>query len=387
MGSAHTTKQNIHTNYRYAMKINVIITAGGTSQRYGAENKLFAPCKDSYVVVEAIKPFLQFEQVSKIIVAIHPSYSDELLNALENAHIEDNRVALTTGGPTRTQTVKHGLNAIEDDCDYVMIHDGARPFLTTALVKSVIDGAIESGVALPLLPLTDSLVCIKFGVDPVDRTDYRRVQTPVCARKDIVVKAYAKCDGEYLDDIAVIRKHAACDVRIIEGDPKNIKITTKADLRSPLCGIGYDIHRFKQGSGIKLMGTLVPCEFSFVAHSDGDVAVHALMDAILSAIGEKDIGHLFPVDDSRYDDANSLDLLDVVLKKATEKGLELKNVTVAIIAERPMLAPYIDQMRNNMSKVLKIPCERIGITATTNEQVGDLGDSKSIACFATALLQ
>ncbi len=369
------------------MKINVIITAGGTSQRYGAENKLFAPCKDSCVVAEAIKPFLQFEQVSKIIVAIHPSYSDELLNALENAHIEDNRIALTTGGLTRTQTVKHGLNAIEDDCDYVMIHDGARPFLTTALVNSVIAGAIESGVALPLLPLTDSLVCIKFGVDPVDRTDYRRVQTPVCARKDIVVKAYAKCDGEYLDDIAVIQKHAACDVRIIEGDPKNIKITTKADLRSPLLGIGYDIHRFKQGGGIKLMGTFVPCEFSFVAHSDGDVAVHALMDAILSAIGEKDIGHLFPVDDSRYDDANSLDLLDVVLKKATAKGLELKNVTVAIIAERPMLAPYIDQMRNNISKMLKIPCERIGITATTNEQVGDLGDSKSIACFATALLQ
>ena len=368
------------------MKINVIITAGGTSQRYGAENKLFAPCNDSCVVVEAIKPFLTFEQVSKIVVAIHPSYSDELLNALDNAHIEDNRIALTQGGMTRTQTVKHGLNAVEDDCDYIVIHDGARPYVTAALINSVIAGALENGVALPLLPLTDSLVCIKFGVDPVDRTDYRRVQTPVCARTDILLKAYAKCDGEYLDDIAVIQKHAACDVKIIEGDPKNIKITTKEDLRTPLCGIGYDIHRFKSGNGIKLMGTLIPCEFSFVAHSDGDVAVHALMDAILSAIGEKDIGHLFPVDDSRYDDADSLELLQTVLKKATEKGRSLKNVSVAIIAERPMLAPYIDQMRNNMSRALKIPCERIGITATTNEQVGDLGDSKSIACFATALL-
>ena len=135
------------------------------------------------------------------------------------------------------------------------------------------------------------------------------------------------------------------------------------------------------------MGTLVPCEFAFVAHSDGDVAVHALMDAILSAIGEKDIGHLFPVDDSRYDDADSIELLQTVLKKATDKGRALQNVSVAIIAERPMLAPYIDQMRNNMSHVLRIPCERIGITATTNEQVGDLGDCKSIACFATALLQ
>ena len=369
------------------MKINVIITAGGTSQRYGMENKLFAPCKDSCVVVESIKPFLSFEQVSKVIVAIHPSYSDELLNALEIAHIEDNRIALTQGGTTRTQTVKHGIRAIEDDCDYVIVHDGARPYVTAALINSVIAGAVENGVALPLLPLTDSLVCIRFGVDAVNRADYRRVQTPVCAKKEIIVKAYAKCDGEYLDDIAVIQKHAACDVKIIEGDPQNIKITTKDDLKTPLCGIGYDIHRFKKGDGIKLMGTLVPCEFAFVAHSDGDVAVHALMDAILSAIGEKDIGHLFPVDDSRYDDADSIELLQTVLKKATDKGRALQNVSVAIIAERPMLAPYIDQMRNNMSHVLRIPCERIGITATTNEQVGGLGDCKSIACFATALLQ
>ena len=111
------------------------------------------------------------------------------------------------------------------------------------------------------------------------------------------------------------------------------------------------------------------------------------MDAILSAIGEKDIGHLFPVDDSRYDNADSIELLQTVLKKATDKGRAFQNVSVSIIAERHMLAPYIDQMRNNMSHVLRIPCERIGITATTNEQVGDLGDCKSIACFATALLQ
>lgn len=368
------------------MKINVVITAGGTSQRYGVDNKLLAPCNDSCVLVEAIKPFLTTDGVSKIIVAIHPSFSDEFLNALENARIEDTRIILTNGGLTRTQTVKNGLRAIDDDCDYVIIHDGARPYVTNALIDSVVAGAAEKGVALPLLPLTDSLVCVKFGVDPVNRADYRRVQTPLCARKDIVISAYSKCDGEYLDDIAVIQKHCPCDVRMIEGDPKNVKITTKDDLKTPLSGIGYDIHRFKKGTGIKLMATLIPCEFAFVAHSDGDVAIHALMDAILSAMGEKDIGHLFPVDDARYDDANSKDLLEVVLDKVQKKGLRLQNVTVAIIAERPMLAPYIDAMRNNMSAILHIPCEKIGITATTNEQVGDLGDSKSIAAFATALL-
>lgn len=109
------------------MKINVIITAGGTSQRYGVENKLLAPCKSSCVLVEAIKPFLDTEGVSKIIVAIHPSFSDEFLNALEVAHIEDTRIILTNGGLTRTQTVKNGLRAIDDDCDFVIVHDARAP--------------------------------------------------------------------------------------------------------------------------------------------------------------------------------------------------------------------------------------------------------------------
>ena len=368
------------------MKINVIITAGGTSQRYGVENKLFAPCGSTCVIVEAIKPFLQFDEISKIIVAIHPSFSDELLNSLENARIEDNRIKLTNGGQTRTLTVKNGLRAIDDDCDYVIVHDGARPYASVSLIKEVIDGAIECGASLPLLPLTDSLVKITDGVKSVDRAQYRRVQTPVCVEKNRILRAYEKCKRDFYDDISVVQKYANDDVKIVEGDEKNIKITTKEDLKTPLCGIGYDIHRLKEGQGIKLLGTLIPCDFSFVAHSDGDVAVHALMDAILSATGEKDIGHLFPVDDSRYDDADSIKLLRTVLKKAADKGYKVVNASISVIAERPMLAPYIDAMRNNMSAILHIPCQKIGITATTNEQVGDLGDCKSIASFATVLM-
>lgn len=368
------------------MKINVIITAGGLSQRYGVENKLFAPCKTSCVLVEAIKPFLRTEGVTKIVVAIHPSFSDELLNALENSRIEDTRVTLTNGAESRTATVKNALRAVDDDCDFVIVHDGARPFVTDALIKSVVEAAKQSEAALPLLALTDSLVNVKNGVKSVDRADYRRVQTPVCVERERIVRAYSACKGEFYDDISVVQKYAKGEVSYVDGDENNVKITTKKDLKTPLCGIGYDIHRFKQGDGIKLMGTFIPCEFAFVAHSDGDVAVHALMDAILSAIGEKDIGHLFPVDDCRYDGADSVELLGKVLQKADEKGYCVQNVAVSVIAERPMLAPYIDAMRNNMSAILGIPCDRIGITATTNEQVGDLGDSKSVAAFATALL-
>lgn len=369
------------------MKINLIIPAGGTSQRYGEENKLFVPCASSCVIVEAIKPFLSFDCITKVIVAIHPSYSDEFLNAIDFAGLqEDSRIKLTVGGDTRTETVKNALRAVDDDCDYIMVHDGARPYVTTALIEQVIDGAKECGASLPLQPLTSSLVEVKDGITPKNRDEYRLVQTPVCVEATRFKKAYDLCETAFYDDISVVQTYAFGKIKAVEGDVKNIKITTKNDLATPLCGIGYDIHKFKKGKGIKLLGTLIPCEFAFVAHSDGDVAIHALMDAILTAIGEKDIGHLFPVDDERYDDADSCELLKTVLSHATQKGYAVQNVSVAIIAERPMLAPYIDSMRNNMSSILNIPAGRIGISATTNEGVGDLGDCKSIACFATVLL-
>lgn len=368
------------------MKIDVIICAGGQSQRYGVDNKLFAPCESSCVVVEAIKPFLDFDEINKVIVAIHPSFSDELLVNLDMARLQDNKkIQLTSSGESRTLTVKNALRAVEDDCDFVIIHDGARPYVTHSLIESVIDGAKESGVALPLLDMTDSIVHID-GVAPLDRAFYKRVQTPICAKYDRLIKAYSQVDGEYYDDISVLQTYAPGDVCVVKGDEKNIKITTRNDLLIPLTGIGYDIHRFKKGDGIKLLGTFIPCEYSFVAHSDGDVPIHAMMDAILTAIGEKDIGHLFPVDDARYDDADSVELLKVVLEKARAKGYKISNVSITIIAEEPYLARYIDAMRNNMSAILNIPASRIGISATTNEQVGDIGDCKSIASFVSVLL-
>ncbi len=370
------------------MKTNVIITAAGQSQRYGVKNKLFEPCGTSCVLVEAIKPFLKFDEISRVIVALHPSYSDEFLSALEIARLsEDNRIILTIGGATRTQTVKIALRSIEDDCDFVAIHDGARPFVTKTLVEQTLHGAKQCGASLPLVKLVDALVEVQNGVEPRDRELYRGVQTPAVFEKDRLLRAYSQCEGEFYDDISVVQTYAKGDVKIVEGDNQNIKITTTKDLRTPLTGIGYDIHRMKKGNGIKLLGTFIPCEFSFVAHSDGDVPIHALMDAILTAIGEHDIGHLFPVDDPLYDGANSVELLKQVLARAYDKQYSIVNASISIIAERPLLSPHITQMRVNMSKILQIPAERIGISATTNEQVGELGDCQSIAAFASVLLQ
>lgn len=374
------------------MKINTIITAGGSSQRYGSKNKLFERCGSSCVLIEAIKPFLEIPSVTKIIVGIETSFADEFAAALDIAGLkENNRITLSVGGKTRTQTVKNALIALDDDADYVLIHDGARPYVTTELIQAVIESARQNGVALPLLPMTDSIVNVSNGVVPAAREMFRRVQTPFCAESDIVRNAYQNIKSAFYDDISAIKTCYFGKIGVVDGDINNIKITYEGDIRqSPdfgtLYGCGYDIHRLKEGGGIKLLGVEIPCDFSFVAHSDGDVPIHAIMDAILSALGEKDIGHLFPVDDSRYDGADSLELLFKVLKIAGDRGYRLHNVTAAIIAERPLLAPYIDEMKSRMSVLLGISSSQVGVSATTNEQVGEIGKGEAIAAYATVLL-
>lgn len=369
------------------MNINVIIAAAGTSQRYGIENKLFEKCGSTCVLLEAIKPFLAFQAVKKVVVSTDSSYFDELTSALSIYHLdEDGRIKLSIGGKSRTETVYNALSSLSDDCDVVLVHDGARPFVTEKLISSVIDKVKEDNAVVPLVRLTDNIAGIADGVVSLDRENYRGIQTPMAFGRKIFEKAYSEVKGDYLDDLAVVQKHSPCPVVAVDGEKSNIKITTKDDLKTPLVGCGYDIHRLEKGNGVRLLGTHIPCSYSLVAHSDGDVPVHAIMDAILSAIGEKDIGHLFPVDDERFDGADSMRLLDKVMEICRAKGYAVTNVTVAIIAEKPMLAPYIDEMRARVAGALAITSDKVGVTATTNERVGDIGDGNAIAAYATVLL-
>lgn len=369
--------------------INVIIAAGGSGLRYGKENKLLEPCGSSCVLVEAVKPFLAFSDVKRVIIAVDTDSADEFLNSLSVAHLdEDRRIILTRGGASRTKTVRFGLQALDDECDLVLVHDGARPFVTESLIARVIEGAERDGSCVPALPFTDNIMKIVGDApEPLDRTDYRRVQTPSGFARDRIEKAYSLCEEDCLDDFTVVHRYAPGAVCVTEGDPKNVKITVRDDLRTSLVGFGYDIHRLQEGKGIKLLGERIPCPYSFVAHSDGDVAVHALMDAILSALGEKDIGHLYPTDDPRYDGADSMKLLKGVLKIMHDKGRSAASLSVCIIAEKPVIAPHIDRMRTRMAQALALPAEKIGITATTNESVGAIGNAEAIAACAYIMLQ
>ena len=369
--------------------INVVIAAGGSGLRYGKENKLLEPCGSSCVLVEAVKPFLAFPEVRRVIIAVDTDSADEFLDSLAAAHLdEDRRVTLTRGGASRTKTVKYGLQALDEECDLVLIHDGARPFVSRALIERVIRGAETTGACIPVLPFTDNILRVTGGVpEPLDRTDYRRVQTPAGFARERVERAYSLCEEDCLDDFTVVHRYTEGAVSVTDGDPKNVKITVKEDLRTSLVGFGYDIHRLQEGKGIKLLGERIPCPYSFVAHSDGDVAVHAVMDAILSALGEKDIGHLYPVDDPKYDGADSMKLLKGVLKIMHDKGRSAASLSVCIIAEKPVIAPHVDRMRTRMAQALALPSDKIGITATTNEGVGDIGNAEAVAACAYILLQ
>ena len=367
------------------MKVCAIIAAGGCSERFGAGDKLFAPLGESCVIVEAVKPFLRFEQVTSVLVGARPSCEDAIFRALKEGGVCDERIRFVAGGDSRTATVKNCVDNMPEDCDVALVHDGARPFASEDLIARVLSFIGEYDFVQPVLSLADALLK-REGATPVDRAEYALVQTPVAVKKKTLQKAYKNAQSAFYDDISLVKTLDNVKIKLVDGDVKNKKITFESDLSAPLFGCGYDIHRMTSGEGIALCGVKIKCPFKFVAHSDGDVPVHAVMDSILSALGERDIGWLYPVNDARYDGANSMDLLAGVMDIARRKGKKVNNVSVCIIAQQPIVAPYVSQMKRNLASALGVPESRVGISATTNEGVGDIGDGKAIAAYATTSL-
>lgn len=367
--------------------VNVIIAAAGESQRYGKENKLFARCGKGCVLTEAITPFLAYDEVTKVIVATHNSFFDELASWMSILHLdEDHRITFAIGGNSRTETVKNAMRSLTDDCTHVLVHDGARPFVSGELIGRILSSLDKYEVAVPLVPLVDNVALVTNGVKSIDRNDYRAIQTPMGFERGVFEAGYSVASTSALDDLATIQEVYQGEIAHVEGDRNNRKITHKGDVVMNRVGSGYDVHRLEEGDAVTLCGVKIPCPFSLVAHSDGDVPVHAVMDAILSALGDKDIGHHFPVDDPRYDDADSMELLDKVMDLCHSKGYKVENATVTVIAESPKLAPYINEMRARLSARLGVSDDCVGIAATTNEQVGEIGAGKAIASYATVLL-
>lgn len=370
-------------------KISAIICAAGKGKRAGFEqNKLLAPLDGAPVLWHTLKKF-NIAEIDEVIVTA--AKCD--LKAI-GALCKPFGYTVVTGGKTRTDSVKKALKAVTGDI--VLIHDGARPFVKKQTILSCIETVKKYGSAVCAVKSTDTLVSGTLGqiCDTLDRDSTYRVQTPQGFMTEDIIHAYKLAgDKTFTDDSAAYCEYIS-QARIVDGDEENIKLTYKKDFDRVLplafsggrIGLGVDVHAFCEGDGIALGGVKIPFNKSFAAHSDGDAAIHALMDALLSAAGLDDIGHLFPVDDDAYAGADSRELLKTVVQKIRSAGYAVQNISLTIQAENPKLAPYIDEMKDVLCAITGADRNAVAISAGTCEKLGFVGEGLGIAAYCAVTL-
>jgi 2-C-methyl-D-erythritol 4-phosphate cytidylyltransferase/2-C-methyl-D-erythritol 2,4-cyclodiphosphate synthase len=319
-------------------------------------------------------------------------------------------VRVVSGGPRRQDSVANAFAAISDATDIVVIHDAARPFASASLVSRTIDAAVETGAALAALPARDTVKRVKHLEGPAEAGPYvletlprdtiHLAQTPQAFRRDVLAAALAYGAHEVIDatDEATLAERAGHRVRLVEGETTNIKITTQEDLTmaealarpagqaAGRAGVGYDIHRLVEGRPLILGGVTIPFERGLLGYSDADALCHSITEAILGAAAAGDIGRHFPNSDPQWKGASSLDLLRRAAAIVADYGLCVENVDASILAERPTLAPFVDQMRANVAAALGVDVGRVSVKGKTNEGVGEIGRGEAIAVHATAFL-
>lgn len=350
---------------------DVIIVAAGKSLR-AKTDKLSASHGESTVLGRTIEVFRNEDQIKNII----------LVTDIQGEFFGVKKVP---GGKTRSDSVLCGLNEVESE--FVLIHDGARPFLSKTLLHNVMSDALLYGSSVPFLPLTDTLK--KRDGDKViteNREEYFSVQTPQCFPTAKIKEAYKKRkESDYLFDDSELFEKYVSPVRYTEGEAQNKKITSPFDVfgYNTRIGSGFDVHELKEnGKPLVLGGVKIPFGKGLVAHSDGDVVLHAVMDALLSAANERDIGVLFPDTDPKYENADSGKLLQIVKDILDEKNVKINNVSVTIIAQKPKLKDFLPLMQRNIAKILQLRDENVNLTATTTENLGIIKDGNAIAVIA-----
>jgi 2-C-methyl-D-erythritol 2,4-cyclodiphosphate synthase len=357
---------------------DLIVAAGGSSSRCAAaKNKLLLSVNGRTVIENAVLPFLSGFELNRIIVAVSEPLFDEVSAVLSPL---SDKIFLVVGGSTRTESVKNALTHVT--APYVLIHDGARPFISADVIRRVISALDGEVGVVPVIPISDTLAKTVDGYETVLRSDYSLVQTPQGFPSDKLKTAYANASGEFTDDASVYETVAK--ITSVSGDAQNKKITTLKDLNvcSARVGTGFDTHRLVEGRKLILGGVEIPYHKGLLGHSDADVLTHAVMDALLSAAGLHDIGRLFPTDDDKYLGASSISLLTEVVKWVSGAGYSVQNVTATVIAEAPKLAPYTDEIKDVFARTLNIEKDAVGLAATTTEGMFNTGRGEAISAIA-----
>tara|TARA_Y100001970_G_scaffold133161_1_gene164235 strand:+ start:24565 stop:25719 length:1155 start_codon:yes stop_codon:yes gene_type:complete len=375
--------------------IAVIIPAAGSGSRFGGSTpKQFLNIGDETVIEKSVNLFLEISSIKEVIIAIDAN--EDLIKS--QSFYENPRAKVVSGGPSRSESVFNALAAVDESVEIVVVHDAVRPWIRKNhfedLLIQLLNDESAHGV-FPVIPVTDSLRMQEDDKTiPVDRENFLHVQTPQIFYRQSLQIALEKLKKEnlHLSDESQAMEHGGFKVLVSPGERSNIKITYVEDLANHFekdlrIGRGVDFHRLQPGDGLTLGNVFIDCKLSIVAHSDGDIVLHAISDALLGAAGLRDIGYYFPDTDKENKNLSSVKIIEKTIELLKEKGLQAKNIDFVIVCEQPKIRPYVDKIKKSLAVILNIEESFIGVKATTTEKMGVIGDGNGIAVYAITSLK
>jgi len=384
-----------------------IVAAGGRGLRVGADQpKQFLDIDGRSILERSVAALAASDRIGEIVVALPSDYVGTIGKTLQG--LSTTPIVCVEGGARRQDSVANAFAKSSRTAEVIVIHDAARPFVTPDLIARSVDAALAHGAAIAAIPVRDT---VKQAGDP-DRDGSRPIratiprdtvflaQTPQAFRRSVLARALE--EGKSIDatDEAMLVERLGLPVHVVEGDVRNVKITTPEDLATargmaPNKGVpyglirignGYDLHTLAAGRPLILAGVTIPFELGLDGHSDADIVCHAVTDAVLGAAGAGDIGRLFPDTDPKWKGADSIALLKGAMARVGEAGYRVSNVDVTVIAQRPKLLPYLEAMRANLAAALGVDAGAVSVKGKTNEGVDSMGRGESMACHAVVLL-
>ena len=376
-----------------------IVLAGGSGSRMGAQrNKVLLELAGKPVIVRAVEAFTNL--VDGVILISREEDIPDMRAATAAAHLP---VTIVAGGDSRQSSVWNGLCALPESCTHVLIHDGARCLVDEGTIRRCMASVENHGTGVAAIPAIDTIKQVdadEIVTATPDRSQLRAVQTPQGFTVELIRRAHmsAQQAGFLGTDDASLVERLGHPVRLTEGNRRNIKLTTPEDLimaetflgrnfPALRVGQGYDVHRLVEGRDLILCGVNIPHTLGLLGHSDADVAVHALMDAMLGAMALGDIGKHFPDTDERYRGISSLKLLEHVVALLKERHARVTNCDVTIVAQKPKLLPHIPKMQANIASALELPLDRVNIKATTTERLAFEGREEGISAQAICMVE
>jgi 2-C-methyl-D-erythritol 4-phosphate cytidylyltransferase / 2-C-methyl-D-erythritol 2,4-cyclodiphosphate synthase len=384
-------------------RVAVVIVAAGSGSRFGGDlPKQFHMLGAEPVLRRTLRAFVDHADVDAVVTVINPAHGAEYRQAVEGFN-SPKLLREAHGGATRQTSVLAGLEALTKAApQVVLIHDAARPFVSEKLISAAVAAARAHGAAVPGAPVTDTIISAADGRFSLalDRENLRAVQTPQAFDYALILGAHRKAAlgaENYTDDGSLAMAQGQM-VHVFAGEATNIKITTPADMDRAAAflgdgkmisrtGTGFDVHAFKDGDHVWLCGLKIPHVKGFEAHSDGDVGLHALTDALLGAMADGDIGHHFPPSDDRWKGASSDQFLAYAAERLRGRGGVIDLLDVTLICEAPKIGPYAEDMRARIAHIVGVPIGNVSVKATTTERLGFTGRKEGIAAMASATIR